>query len=111
MTKRKNLSKTVANVVFGPTLLAYGWIFLGHAIAGSVLFLSFMAIAYKMDLFEHLNSWPRISQAALLSGLPLIGIGLHFSTQETNYSMLIPGGIYMALSIAGGIALVGKFNG
>lgn len=110
VTKTKNLSKSVANVVFGPTGLAYCWAFLGYVVAGLSLYLIFMALAYKMELFEHVKRWPRVSQAALYCGPALMALGCYFSTRQTSYFMLIPTGIYAVLSIFGGLALVGKFN-
>jgi len=110
VAKSKNLSKSVANVVYVPTALAYGWSFLGFVVSGLLLYLAFMALAYKMDLFEHLQRWPKISQAALYSGPPLVALGCLFSTLPTSYLMLIPTGIYAVLSILGGVALIGKFN-
>jgi hypothetical protein len=100
----------VANVVFVPTALAYGWSFLGYVYAGVSLYLIFMFLAYKMELFEHLREWPRISRVALYCGPILLVLGCYFSAKQTSYLMLIPTAIYAALSILGGLALVGKFN-
>jgi hypothetical protein len=110
MRRPKNLSKSVANVIFSPTLLAYGWISLKYVIAGLILYFVSMIFAYKMWLFENVKSWPKVSLAALYCGPPLLGLGVYFSTQPFGYSMLIPLGIYLVLSIFGGFALVGKFN-
>ena len=110
MKKPKNLSLTVSNVVFGPTMLAYLWISLKHAVAGLTLYVVFLFFAYKMWLFENVKRWPKSSLITLYSGPLLLAIGLYFSTQPYGYAILIPLGVYAALSIAGGLALVGKFN-
>lgn len=110
MKKPKNLSKSVANVVFSPTLLAFIWLVAGYIVAGLALYVVSMFLAYKMWLFENVRRWPRISRAPLYCGPPLLGVGLYLSTQPPSYSMIIPLVVYGALSVAGGLALVGKFN-
>jgi len=105
VTKTKDLAKSVTNVVFTPTALAYCWSFLGYVIAALSLYLVFMAVAFKMGLFDDVIKWPRISQAALFSGPVLVGLGCYLSTKQTSYPMLIPTGMYAVLSILGGVAL------
>jgi cytochrome b subunit of formate dehydrogenase len=108
VAKDGNISGLVAQIVFGPTLLAYGWIFLGYVTAGLTVYIIFSFGAYWVHLFDDIKDWPRVSRVALGCGPPLICVGLYFSTQKLSYWMLIPGGIYMLLSILGGVALMGK---
>lgn len=110
MKRSKNLSKSVANVVYSPTLLAFIWISVRYVVAGLVLYCVFMIFAYKMSLFEDVRKWPKISRMTLYCGPPLLGVGLYYSTQSFGYWMIIPLVIYGGLSIAGGLALMGKFN-
>ena len=100
----------MANVVFGPTMLAYIWIAARYIVAGLILYALFLVAAYQMQLFEHVKSWPTTSKAAVFSGPLLIGVGLYYSMQPASYWMIVPVGIYGILSIIGGLALVGKFN-
>lgn len=98
----------MARVVFTPTGVAYGWAFLGYALPGVILYLLFMAAAYKMGLFECLEKWPKVSKVALGSGPALMVLGCYFSMMPPTYLVLIPAVIYVVLSIIGGLALVGK---
>jgi len=107
----KNLSGSLTRVVFVPTMVAYGWIFLGYVRAGLILLLLFMLGAYRMRLFEHVRSWPAISRITLISGAPLICLGLYFSTLTTATWMVIPAAAYAILGIGGGAALKGKSYG
>jgi hypothetical protein len=110
MSKAKNLSKSVANVVFSPTLAAYFCVAVKYVITGVILYMIFSAAAYRMQIFKCLRSWPNSSKAALFSSPLLISVGIYWSTQTASYWMMIPAVIYMMLSIAGGLALVGKCN-
>jgi hypothetical protein len=110
MEKTENLSKAVANVIFGPTILAYGWVSLRYVAAGLAFYAVFMFGAYEIRLFEDVRKWPIISQVTLGGGPLLLCVGLYFSTQPYAYTILIPAAIYLVISIAGGIALMGKFN-
>jgi len=110
MRKPKNLPGQITNVVFTPTLLAYFWVVVKYTTSGLILYLVFMAVAYKMHLFEHLRTWPRISKLALICGPVLIATGVYCSAQAMTYWMIIPGIAYMALCMFGWRALVGKFG-
>jgi len=82
----------------------------GYIGAGLVFFVVFMLFAYKMWLFENVSKWPAISQVALFCGPLLLAAGLCLSTRPPTYAMIVPLAVYGLLSIAGGLALVGKFN-
>ena len=110
MSKNKYLSELVANVVFSPTLAAYICVAVKYVITGSILYMIFAAAAYRMRIFKSLRSWPNSSKAALFSSPLLIGVGIYWSTQTASYWMMLPAVIYLLLSIAGGLALVGKCN-
>jgi len=106
VAKIKNLARSVTYVVYAPTELAYGWIFLGYVVAGLSLYFAFMAGAYKMELFKHVKKWPVVSRAALYCGPVLMALGCYFSTRQTSYFMLIPVGIYAMLGTFAYRALV-----
>lgn len=104
----KDLSVQMANVVFGPTLLAYFWIMVKYLFSGLILYGAFLIVGYKMGLFEEFGEWPRSSKAGLYGGPVLIAIGIYCSTQRTSYWMIGPGLLYMLLIIVGALALRGK---
>ena len=109
--KEKDLATSMANVVFTPTLLAYGWIMVGYVASGLVVYLLFLIAAYKMGLFRDVLAWPTVSKAALFWSPVHIAIALYCSTQKTSYQMLLPELAYLILVIAGGLALRGKIIG
>ena len=100
----------MANVVFSPTLAAYFCVALKYVATGLILYMVFFAAAYRMRILKCLRSWPKSSRAALYSSPLLISVGIYWSTQSASYWMMIPAAIYMVLSIAGGLALVGRGN-
>jgi hypothetical protein len=105
MKKISDLSSAVANLVYTPTLLAYGWVLVGYVKSGVCLYLIALAVAYKSGAFDEFAIWPIISKVALYVGAPFIALGLYFSTQQTAYSMLIPLLAHTLLSIFAGLAL------
>ena len=101
----------MAKIVFGPTIVAYGWIILGYVLAGLILYAVVMFAAYRLGLFQRISDWPWIAKIALACGLLLIGVGCFFSVLPTAYSMLIPAAVYVILTIFGGLALRAKNSG
>lgn len=98
----------MAKIVFGPTIVAYGWIILGYVVAGLVLYAVFVFAAYRLGLFQRISDWPWIAKFALASGLLLMGVGCFVSVLPSTYSMLIPAAVYVILTIFGGLALRAK---
>jgi hypothetical protein len=105
MKKISDLASTVANLVYTPTLLAYGWIVVHYVVSGVSLYLIALVVAYKTGAFEKFERWPMISKIVLYAGGPLIGLALYFSTMPTSYLMLIPFGIHVLLSVVAGLSL------
>ena len=105
MSSPTDTSQGVSQVVFGMTALAYIWLMAGYLRSGLILFSLSMIIAFRMGLFRRIPEWPVISKITLACAAPLIGFGCYFSTQRTEYIAWIPGLIYCALSIPGGLAL------
>jgi hypothetical protein len=100
----------VAYVVDIPTGLAYAWIYLGFVTAGLLLYVFFIAAAFKIKLFWRWRRWPISSKLALFSGPALLSLGLYFSTIQTGYYMLGPLIIYFAISAVGCRAIAVKFE-
>jgi hypothetical protein len=105
MKKIGDLASAVANLVYTPTLLAYGWMLVGYVKSGVGLYVIALAVAYKSGAFDDFARWPTISKVALYVGAPFMGLGLYFSTRQTTYSMLIPLIAHALLSIFAGLAL------
>ncbi len=110
MKPDEGIGRLVGNIVFAPTGIAYVWAMLGYVPAGLLLYLIFMAGAFKIGLFEQLFEWPTISKIALASGPVLLAMGCYFSAVPTAYFMLIPTFVHAALSIAAWHALASKFD-
>jgi hypothetical protein len=102
--------KLVAYVVDIPTGLAYVWILLGFVTAGLLLYVGFMAAAFRIALFRRFKEWPKISKIALFSGPLLLALGLYFSTIQISYSMLIPLVVYYSITTFGSRAVALKFD-
>jgi len=105
MKTNTSLSRSVANIVFTPTIIAYGWIVVKYVVAGLILYGVFAFGAYKLQLFQNLGNWPTLSKAALFLGPFLIGLGLYYSTQPPSYVVIVPGAVYGLLSVLAGLAL------
>ena len=107
MKGANDLASRAANLVYTPTLLAYGWIIVHYVVAGIGLYFIALVVAYKTGVFDNYARWPMVSKVALYTGVPYMVLGVYFSTQPTTYSMLIPAGLNVLLSIVGGLALRG----
>jgi hypothetical protein len=100
----------VGNAVFVPAAIAYCWTMLGFVAAGLILYLAFMAGAFKAGLFKNVGGWPRVSQVTLVAGPFMVALGCFFSFLPTSYYMLLPTGMYSLLGIWGWRALAAKFG-
>ena len=98
----------MAQIVFGPTLLAYAWVMVRFVFAGLALYVICIAVGYKMGLFRALQAWPATSKLALFWSPAHIAIAIYWSTQTPSYLMLVPELAYMLLTIVGGLALRGR---
>jgi hypothetical protein len=105
MKKLSDLSTSVANLVYTPTLVAYVWIIIHWVKSGVGLYLIARFVAYKRGAFERYESWPTISKVVLYFSGPFLILGLFFSTKAPAYSMLIPLYVNGLLSVAAGLAL------
>jgi len=109
--QQRRETKLVDFVVHIPTGLAYAWIFLGFVTAGMLVYTFFMAAAFKIKLFRGLQQWFAISKLALVSGPPLIALGLYFSTIQTRYYLLVPLAVYYSIRTLGWRATASKHRG
>jgi hypothetical protein len=105
--RSRRLSVLVSNTVFNPALIAYFWIVVKFVWLGLALFTAFAIVAYKLGLFAKVREWPVVSRTALILGPILIATGIFFSTQRTNYWMIVPGVFYGAFAMVGGFSLRG----
>jgi hypothetical protein len=100
------LSMAVSQVVFTPTILAYGFVAVDWPILGLCVYAFFMAVAlYRLHLFERFGSWPIIARVAVLVGPPLIGSGFIWGVKALGYWLALPVFSYCALTIVAGLIL------
>jgi hypothetical protein len=103
--KASELPVSMAQIVFGPSLLAYAWIMAKFVFAGLAIYILALVVGYKMGLFRDIETWPVASKAALFWSPANIIIALYWSTRSPSYWMVVPALAYMLLTIVGGLAL------
>ena len=101
-----SLSLYVANIVYGPSTVAYGFLVMGDVWLALVLyFLCMSAAMFTLKLFRTLNKWPTISKIALFASPQYIASGLLFPIDALRYWVVLPVILYTGISIVGGVAL------
>jgi hypothetical protein len=90
--------------------VAYGWICVSQVIAGVVLWIVSLFLAYKLELFENFRDWAAISRVAFYCGQALIPPGLVFNLLPPTHWMMVPVVLYVVLNIAANRALGRKFK-
>ena len=99
MKKDANYARSVANVLYTPTLLASALILLHWVLTGLCLFSLILFTAYKTDVFEQFARWPKFAKVVLYMGAGQILLSLYCSTTTIAYWMIIPTAIQALLNI------------